>query len=272
MDKNVKTNSVTKMFALVMIMALVLAGCGASQEEDVLRVGMELKWPPFETIDTAGNPEGISVMLAKELGAYLGRPVEIVDMQFGSLITALETEKLDVILGSMSITEKRKEKINFSEPYMYFKILSAVNKKSGVETYDDLFTMEGLRFVGPKSFATLDIARERANNPQVIEFDDKATASLELANGNADVFIIDAAAAVSIAGNYPDDVFVIYEPVEVYRIGMGLRKSDTELLEKVNEFVAQMEELGVNDRIAEAYDETLNGLVGKGYEFYLNED
>lgn len=266
-----KAIKILSMALLVSMFLLNLTACG-NKDDDVLRVGMELKWPPFETLDTSGKPEGISVMLAEELGAYLGREVEIVDMQFGSLITALETEKVDVILASMSITEERAEKINFSEPYMYFKILSTVNVNSGIETYDDLFEKEGVRFVAPKSFATLDIAREKANKPEIIEFDDKATASLELASGNADVFMVDAVGAVSIAKNYPDELFVIYEPVDVAPIGMGLRKTDTELLGKVNEFISKMDELGVNDRIGEAYNETLNELVGKGYDFYLNED
>lgn len=270
-----------RIISLLFVMMLLVssfAGCSnesaksKDESKDVLRVGMELKWPPFETLDTDGNPDGISVMLAEELGDYLGREVEIVDMQFSALITALETNKVDVILASMSISEERKQKINFSDPYMYFKILSAVNKQSGIETYDDIFSQEGVRFVAPKSFITLDIARERANNPEILEFDDKATASLELANGNADVFMVDAVAAVSIANNYPDDLFVIYEPVEVYPIGMGFRKEDEELRSKANEFIAKMEELGVNDRIKEAYDETLNEMVGKGYDFYINED
>lgn len=263
-----------KFISVVMLIGILLfiSGCSNKNDDDVLRIGMELKWPPFETLDTAGNPEGISVMLAEELGTYLGREVEIVDMQFGSLITALETEKIDVILASMSITEDRQEKINFTDPYMYFKILSVVNNESEIETYDDLFNTEGVRFVAPKSFVTLDIARERANNPEIIEFDDKATASLELASGNADVFMVDAVGAVSIARNYPDDLFVIYEPVEVMSIGMGVRKSDTELLEQANEFISKLDELGVNARIAETYNETLNELVGKGYDFYLNEN
>lgn len=270
-----------QLLSLIIVLALtltILAGCGkeqiaeGSEDGDVLRVGMELKWPPFETLDTSGNPEGISVMIAEELGDYLGREVKIVDMQFSSLITALETDKIDIIIASMSIQEERLEKIDFSEPYMYFKILSAVNKNSGIETYDDLFSKEGVRFVAPKSFATLDIARDKANNPQILEFDDKATATLELANGNADVFMVDAVSAVSIAKNYPDSLFVIYEPVDVAPIGMGVQKGNSELLEKANEFISKMEELGVNDRIEEAYNETLNEMVGKGYEFYLNED
>jgi polar amino acid transport system substrate-binding protein len=250
---------------------VTLTGCN-NEESDKLRIGMELKWPPFETTDVNGDATGISVMIAKELGEYLGREVEIVDLPFSSLIPALESEKIDVILASMSITESRKEKINFSNPYMYFKILSVYNNESGIETYDDLFTIPNLTFVAPKSFATLDIAREKANNPTILEFDDKATASFELANGNADVFMIDAAGAVSIAKNYPDTLSVIYQPVETYPIGMGVRKTDTDLLEKLNEFINKTEELGVNDRIKENYNDIIMEMVGKGYEFYLNED
>lgn len=110
-----------KIVGLMLVMMLVVAsfaGCSSDDSDEVLRVGMELKWPPFETLDTSGNPDGISVMLAEELGEYLGREVEIVDMQFSALITALETDKVDIILASMSITEERQQKINFTEPYM----------------------------------------------------------------------------------------------------------------------------------------------------------
>ncbi len=257
---------------LITILVLSLSACKSEEKKsDVLRVGMELKWPPFEMANTDGKAEGISVLIAEELGKYLGKEVEIVDLSFGSLIPALETEKIDIIIGSMGITEERKQKIEFSDPYMYFKLITAVNKDSGITNVEELFSKEGVRFVAPKSFSSLDLARNKANNPQILEFDDKATASLELANGNADAFIVDAVTAVSVARTYPDKIDVIYEPADVSPIGMGMRKDDAELKEKVNEFISKMDELGVNDKIREQYDDILQEKVGKGYEFYLNE-
>lgn len=271
MKKN--NNMIKHISALLISLLMILSMVACSNDsEDVLRIGMELKWPPFETTDENGKATGISVMIAEELGEYLDREVEIVDLPFGSLIPALESDKIDVIIASMSITEERKEKINFSDPYMYFKILSVVNNESGIETYEDIFSKANLRFVAPKSFASLDIARKKANNPSIMEFDDKATASFELASGNADIFMVDAVSAVSIQRKYADSLTVIYEPVEVSPIGMGVRKTDTELLEKLNTFISQTESLGVNDRIRENYDDTLMEMVGKGYGFYLNED
>ncbi len=260
---------------LVFILMFSLVACGQEgkqTDKEVLRVGMELKWPPFETTDTSGNPTGISVMIAEELGEYLDMEVVIVDMPFGSLITGLQTNKIDVIIASMSITEERGQSIDFSEPYVYFKILSLVSNESNLTSMDDVWSEEGLTFVAPKSFVTLDLAREKANNPTIVEFDDKATASLELVNGRADVFLVDAVAAIGIQRQYPEKLSVIYEPAETYPIGMGVRKGEEDLLNKLNEFISKREELGVNDRIRAAYDETLNELVGKGLEFYLNED
>ncbi len=263
---------------IILLSALIACSfiaCNKSEtddkQSDVLKVGMELKWPPFEMTDTDGSPEGISVMIAEELGKHLGRKVEIVDMAFASLIPALETNKIDIIIGSMGITEDRKKQINFSEPYMYFKLITAINKDSGIETVEELFSRENVRFVAPKSFSSIKLVEQKANKPTVIEFDDKATASLELANGNADAFIVDAVTAVGISKTYPDKVGIIYEPADISPIGMGMRKDDEELRTKVNEFISKMDELGVNDKIAKKYNDTLQESIGRGYEFYLNE-
>ncbi len=267
----------------IVILTFGLSACGQEQNQakeetkeetkkEVLKVGMDLKWPPFEMTDLDGNPDGISVLIANEFGEYINKDVEIVNLPFSSLMPALETNKIDVIIASMGVTEERKQKIDFSEPYMYFKLLAAVNKDSNIKSIDDLFSKEGIRFVAPKSFSSIDLVKEKANNPEVVEFDDKATATLELANGNADAFIVDAVTANGIAKAYPDNVEVIEETAHLIPVAMGIKKTDTELKEKANEFVSKLEELGVNDKIKKQYDEVLKEKVGKGYEFYLNEN
>ncbi len=274
-----------KKILLALALVFLIAGLGACGNEnkaneegkketkkDVIRVGMELKWPPFEMADENGTPDGISVLIAEEFGKYIGKEVEIVDLPFSTLVTALESEKIDIVIGSMGITEERAQKIHFSEPYMYFKLLSAINKNSGIKSIDELFSKEGVRFVSPKSFTAIDVIKEKANKPNILEFDDKATATLELASGNADAFVVDAVSAVGISKNYPDVIDVLYDAVYVSPVAMGIKKGDSELQEKANEFISKMEELGVNDKIREQYNDTLNDLVGKDFDFYLNEN
>ena len=66
-----------KKLIVIIFMALVIVGCSQKSEDNTLVVGMELQYPPFETTNAAGDPEGISVDLAYALGDYLGRDVEI---------------------------------------------------------------------------------------------------------------------------------------------------------------------------------------------------
>ncbi|HSN44103.1 MAG TPA: transporter substrate-binding domain-containing protein, partial [Propionibacteriaceae bacterium] len=98
---------------LTLLIALVLsctalAACSAENTTTgpaaPLRVGMELAYPPFETKDAAGHPSGISVDLATDLAAYLKRPVDIQNIAWDGLIPSLQSNKIDVVISSMTIT------------------------------------------------------------------------------------------------------------------------------------------------------------------------
>ncbi|MBI9009986.1 MAG: transporter substrate-binding domain-containing protein [Tenericutes bacterium] len=71
-----------------------LNACGGA-ETDVLKVGMDLRYPPFESTDSESNPEGISVDIAYALGEYLGREVEIVNLDFSTIILSLNSGVID---------------------------------------------------------------------------------------------------------------------------------------------------------------------------------
>ena len=132
----------TVMFMVVLLIAmLALVGCQKkeeSEEADVLKVGMELKYPPFETKDEEGKPTGASVMLAEALGEYLDMKIEIVETDYGSLIPALEQGTIDVIISSMTITPAREEVVDFSDPYTNSQLMMLVYKDSIVQSPDDL--------------------------------------------------------------------------------------------------------------------------------------
>ena len=102
-----------KKLIVIIFMALIIVGCGQKSEDNKLVVGMELQYPPFETTNAAGEPEGISVDLAYALGEYLNREVEIQNIAWSGLIPAINSKKIDVIISSMSVTEDRKESVSF---------------------------------------------------------------------------------------------------------------------------------------------------------------
>lgn len=263
---------------LLMLLTLVLAvvALSACQKDNTLKVGMELLWPPFETIDSEGNPDGISVDMAYALGEYLGRDVEIVDVPFGSLITALETGEIDVVIGSMSITEERAEKINFSAPYFYFPMITILNKdfndSNTITSKEDLFSIDGVKFVGQKSFISLSIPQEEALNPVILEVNDANSAVLEIISGAADAFIISASSAAGYQAANPDTSVILWSPITLSPIGMAISKNNTQLLEDVNEFIAGLETNGVYDMLREKYDDIIAAdLPGQGLDFYIYE-
>lgn len=259
----------------VLLFITLLSACGS--KDTTLRVGMDLRWPPFETIDGSSNPTGISVDLAYALGEYLDREVEIVDLEFGSLITALETNEIDIIIGSMSITEDRALKINFSDPYFTFPLITVLNKdfaeENSIETKEDLFSLDGVNFVAPKTFVTIGIVAAEALNPNQLEVNDASAAVLEVVSGSADAFIISASSAAEYQAANPSTTVVLWDPIALSPIGMGMRKSDTDLLEDVNEFIAGLEENGVYDDLRLSYDAIIaEGLPGQGLDFYIDEE
>ncbi len=259
----------------ILLFITLLSACGA--KDNTLRVGMDLRWPPFETIDSDSNPTGISVDLAYALGEYLDRDVEIVDLEFGSLITALETNEIDIIIGSMSITDERALKINFSEPYFYFPLITVLNKGFATEntvlTKEDLFTIDGVNFVAPKTFVTIGITESEALNPNILEVNDASAAVLEVVSGAADAFIISASSAAEYHAANPATTEILWDPIDLSPIGMGMNKSDTDLLEQVNQFIEGLEENGVYDDLRDTYDSIIaEGLPGQGLDFYIHDE
>lgn len=97
---------------------------------EILRVGMELSYPPFEMTNAKGEPDGISVGIAQALAKFLKRDLKIENMSFDGLIPALKTGSIDIIISSLTVNEERKKSIDFSEPYVNTGLALLVSKNS----------------------------------------------------------------------------------------------------------------------------------------------
>lgn len=263
--------------ALVVLIPLVgITAC--SQQSDALRVGMDLRYPPFETRDADGNPEGISVDVANAFGEHLGHAVEIVDTNFASLIPALNAGDIDVIIASMSRTPERAQAVDFSDTYFYFKIISLVNREyaeANTITEDSTtadLTERETRFTGITGQVS-------ANLPQELGFDVEVATNLESAvlnvvQGSSDVLMMSAFPVTRGHMANPDDTIVVWDPFESSPIAMGVGKDNPELLEQANEFIAAMPEPdGLYDQLASSWDDTIRERLGRyGLEFFMTEN
>lgn len=260
----------------LMITVFVLSACG--RDQSVLRVGMDLKYPPFETVDLDNNPEGISVDIALAFGEFLGREVEIVNTDFGALIPSLQSGEIDIAIASMSITSSRLEIVDFSDPYFFFKIITLVNQEfataNGIyedSTVEELLAVEGTRYVGIASQVSASIPQSYGK--QVTEATDLGTAVASVAQGTADVLLMSANPVVDGYKANMETTLVMWDPFVASPIGMAVQKGNTELLEKANEFIATFnDENGLYSVLSNSWDAVLLERLGRyGLSFYINE-
>lgn len=246
---------ILQVIILALTLLFLLSSCASDvvDEISVLRVGMELKYPPFETIDANGNPAGASVMLARALGVYLGMEVEIIDTPYISLIPALENGSIDIVISSMTISPEREELVDFSDPYTTSQLMMLVNKDSKVKSYRDLNDSEVI-IVSKKG--TIGAIWAAANAPlaQIKNIDEEASAVLEVSQGNADVFIYDPISIIKHNKAYPDTTIAVLEPLpNVKGWGIALKKGQEPLKAKINEFIKKAKTDGTYDNIREKY-------------------
>ena len=241
---------------LTMIVSLfALAGCqsknGAGQ--DKLIVAMELAYPPFETKDNAGEPSGVSVDFAKDLGEYLGMEVEISNIAWDGLIPSLQTGKADMIISSMTITEARKQEVDFSDPYANAMLAILANKDSGIASIDDL-NQPGKKVAVKTGSTGYLYALDHLEEAEIVALADESACVTEVAQGKADGFLYDQLTIYRNNRNNPDSTVAVYIPFQnVEYWGAAIKKGNTGLLDGVNEFIAKYTAEGGFDRLSEKY-------------------
>ncbi len=245
-----------KILIIVLILSILvipLSACG-NKDDSELVIGMELAYPPFETTDEKGNPDGISVEIAKALGEYLGRSVRIENTAWSGLIPSLTTGKIDIIISSMTITEERAKTVNFSNPYSKSQLLLLVSKSSTVQEFEDL-KETGRKLAVKKGTTGHTYAIEHLPEANIMVFEKETACVLEVTQGKVDAFIYDAMTIYKNSQLHPNTTIAVFTPFqEDYEYwGMALNKNDTDLLKDVNAFIKKFQDDGEMNKLADRY-------------------
>lgn len=261
--------------------AAIMTGCsgkessseagGDSQEQEVLTVAMELAYPPFETKDEQGNPSGVSVDFMKDFGEYIGKEIRIENISFDGLIPSLQTGKADMVMSSMTITEERKETVDFSEPYANALLAVLTNKDSQITSVDDL-NQEGKKVAVKTGSTGYLYAQEHLKNAEIIALQDESACVMEVSQGKADGFIYDQ---LTIYRNWQNNldttnaVFIPFQDVEPW--GIAVKKGNTELLDQLNEFIETYREDGGLEELTEKYlSEEKEAFEELGFQWFFD--
>ncbi|MGL5656830.1 MAG: transporter substrate-binding domain-containing protein [Fusobacteriaceae bacterium] len=239
--------------------------------EKPLVIGMELAYPPFEMTDARGNPTGFSVDMAKDLGKYLNREIKIENMSYGGLIPALKTNKIDIILSSMTITQERLKSISFSIPYAKSYLSILVNKNSPVEKVADL-NVKGRKIAVKKGTTGHLVSTEYFPNAEILVFDKETPAVLEVTQGKVDAFIYDPLTIIKNWKDNPNTTKPIFEQFqkESENWGIGYRQEDSQLGEQINAFIKNYKATGGFDKLSEKYlGEQKKAFDERGIPFFF---
>jgi polar amino acid transport system substrate-binding protein len=257
------------MRAAVFTAMLVLAGvvgCGPKTRPQLM-VGMDLAYPPFEMTDTNGHPAGVSVDLARDLGKYLGRKVDIANIPFNGLIPSLQTRKIDLILSSMTATAERAKSIAFSDPYAATGLCLLLAKNSPIQTIGDADAPG--RVIVVKMGTTGQVyATDKIKRAHVLALDAEGACVLEVAQGKADAFIYDQMSTYENWRRNQETTRAILLPFQQEPWAAGLRQGDTNLLNQVNQFLRDYKAGGGFDRLGDRYLKAQKEAFQKlGYPF-----
>ena len=238
------------------LVGFVVAGCerksGSTEKGPVLRVGMELTYPPFEMQDKAGNPDGVGVKLAEALAKNLGRPLKVVPMDFSGLIPALKTGNIDLILSSMTATDERRQSIDFSNPYAFTGLALLVRKDSDVKSIDDL--KKPGRSIAAKATTTGETwAIKNLPNAKRVVFEDQTACVLEVVQGRADAFIYDQLSIYKYAQENKETTRGLLKPFVEESWAIGIVKGNDKLRTQVNQFIEEFRKEDGFGKLGERY-------------------
>lgn len=217
-----------------------------------LRVGMELSYPPFEMINTAGKPAGVSVDIAHALGKYLNREVLIENISYIGLIPALKDGKIDLIISSMTITAERKKSINFSEPYAVTGLCLLININSTINNIEE--ANQAGKIIVVKSGTSGEVyAAKHLTKATVRVLDKESMCVLEVIQGKADAFIYDQLSVYTHWQKNLKTTRALLTPFQKEYWGIGLHKGNIPFLEQINCFINTFRKEGGFDKLAEIY-------------------
>ncbi len=251
---------------LVLAIATLFACADQGQDGEVLRVGMDLKFPPFSYLDDDGNPAGLEPLIANAFAEYLGMEVEIVNTDFALLIPALQSGDVDILIPDMSKTEERAQQVDFSDPYRFTQSFVLVNKDFALENNvtdempaQEFFDLPGQDFIGLAG--TFGVLVPQQYGAEVEEVTEIGLGILEVANGQATALVASSEIYQFNAQN--KDTTIVYSNIGNFTgSAFVVEKGNTELLEKSNEFIATMyEEGGLFDQIREEYDAIISEFL-----------
>lgn len=230
-------------------------------ETKVLKVAMECGYAPYNWTqpddsngavpinDSSDYAYGYDVMIAKKIAETLGYELQIVKLDWDSLVPAVQSGTIDCVIAGQSITSERLEMVDFSTPYYYASVVGLVKADGPYAEAEGLSDLKGATCTSQLGTIWYDVCLPQIEDANVQPAQESAPAMLvALESDRTDLIVTDMPTAMAACVAYPDmkildftgteDDFAVSE--EEINIGISVQKGNTELLDGINSVLAGM--------------------------------
>ena len=240
-------------FKKVVLAAAVTLAFSAGAMAESLKMGIEAAYPPFNNKDASGNVVGFDKEIGDALCAKMKVECSVVTSDWDGIIPALNAKKYDFIVSSLSITDERKNAVDFTDPY-YSNKQQFVAKK-GVDFKTDIESLKSKK-LGPQRSTQAATWLEDNVGGDISLYDTQENAYLDLASGRVDALLADKYAIYGWLKDDPagKDYEFKGNPInEDDKVGIALRKGESDLRTKLNIALKEIKEDGTYKKINDKY-------------------
>lgn len=242
----------------------MLTGCGNKSKEDTslkdikdkgeFVVGLDDSFPPMGFKNDKGEIVGFDIDLAKEVAKKMGVKVIFKPVQWDGVVLSLNNKDIDVIWNGLTITEKRKEQINFSKPYVENKQIIVVNNDSNIKSKKDLNKKTVAIQLGSSSEVALDSDKDFVESlKELKKYSNNTEALMDLQAKRVDAVVVDEVVGRYYISKKPNVFKVLDEDFGGESYGVGFRKTDNSFRQAVDKALDEVIKDGTADKISEKW-------------------
>jgi polar amino acid transport system substrate-binding protein len=235
----------------MLLTAGVLFAGGSQEDDGTVSFAGSGGYPPFNFVTEDGEVKGFDVDVAQEIAMRMDKEMEYKTTAWDGIIEGLRAGRYDAILGSMAITEKREEVVDFSEPYYYSGPQLIVRKGSDIEGPEDLTSDHTIGLV---TGTTFEKDAEKLGVEVKLYEDDNQTL-MELLNGRVDGVLTDRIVGLNAISELDrgDELTLVGSVLRTERMAVAVQQGDDDLKEQIDAALAAMRADGTLKSISEKW-------------------
>ena len=242
----------------VFLITIFFTGCNSKDQTTMEKIedkgemtfAMTGGYPPFNFINDDGDLDGFDIDIANALAKEMGVKAIPITTAWDGIIGGLLSNRFDTIIGSMSITDARLEKVNFTNPYYYDGAQFFTTSTSGINSITDL--VDGK--VGVVTGTTFHEALSEMDNiGQIMQFESDVDNIMALEQGRIDGLVTGRFVGLQAPEKYGVDLIPAGDMLYSEKIGIAVRKEDSDFLDALNKALDTIVKNGTYDEISQKW-------------------